>query len=47
MAVFIPDASVSLGWAFADEATEYTEPCWDAWPLAKKLPFHRIGPLKC
>ena len=25
MAVFIPDASVSLGWCFADEATPYTE----------------------
>jgi predicted nucleic acid-binding protein len=29
MAVFIPDASVSLGWCFSDEATPYTESLLD------------------
>jgi predicted nucleic acid-binding protein len=29
MAVFIPDASVSLGWCFSDEATAYTESLLD------------------
>jgi predicted nucleic acid-binding protein len=29
MAVFIPDASVSLGWCFSDEATPYTEALLD------------------
>jgi len=29
MAVFIPDASVSLGWCFSDEATSYTEALLD------------------
>jgi predicted nucleic acid-binding protein len=29
MAVFIPDASVSLAWCFSDEATPYTEALLD------------------
>ena len=29
MAAFIPDASVSLGWCFSDEATPYTESLLD------------------
>jgi predicted nucleic acid-binding protein len=29
MAVFIPDASVSLAWCFSDEATPYTEAMLD------------------
>ena len=29
MAAFIPDASVTLGWCFADEATTYTEALLD------------------
>ena len=29
MAVFVPDASVSLGWCFSDEATPYTDALLD------------------
>ena len=46
MAVFAVDASLSLGWAFSDEATEYTEGLLDRLAAGEEVAVPSHWPLE-